>query len=73
MKKIIKKLISELHFNQWENTDSTLKWFFEISNNKDNSFIKLDIKEFYPSNQWRYFDKLHTTIDDNESPFNHAL
>ena len=35
IKKINKKLISELHFNQWKNTDSVLKWFIDISNKKD--------------------------------------
>ena len=49
IEKINKKLISELHFNQWKNTNSVLKWFIDISNKKDCSFIQLDIKEFYPS------------------------
>ena len=29
---INKKLISELHFKQWKNTNSVLKWFIGISN-----------------------------------------
>ena len=49
IEKISGKLISELHFNQWKNTDSILKWFIRISNKNDCSFIQLDIKEFYPS------------------------
>ena len=49
IEKINKNLISELHFNQRKNTDSVLKWFIDISNKKDCSFIQLDIKEFYPS------------------------
>ena len=70
--KINKKLISELHFNQWKNTDSVLKWFIDISNKKDNSFIQLDIKEFYPSinedilTNAIQFAKLHTTIDEKD-------
>ena len=47
--KINKKLMSDLYFNQWKNTDSVLKWFIDISKKKGSSFIQLDIKEFYPS------------------------
>ena len=43
IEKINKKLISELHFNQWKNTNSFLKWFIDISNKKNCSFIQLDI------------------------------
>ena len=32
--KINKKLMSDLHFNQWKNTDSVLKWFIDISKRK---------------------------------------
>ena len=49
-----------------------MKWFIDIFNKKDCSFIQLDIKEFYPStnediltNTIR-FAKLHTTIDDKD-------
>ena len=42
-------MISELHFNQFKNTDSVLKLVIDISNKKDCSFIQLGIKEFYPS------------------------
>ena len=72
IEKINKKLISELHFNQWKNTNSVLKWFIDISNKKDCSFIQLDIKEFYPSTNEDIltnaiqFAKLHTTIDDKD-------
>ena len=45
--KVNKKEISELHFNQWKNTHSVLKWFIDISNIKYSSSIH-DIKEFYP-------------------------
>ena len=72
IEKINKNLISELHFNQRKNTDSVLKWFIDISNKKDCSFIQLDIKEFYPSTNEDIltnaiqFAKLHTTIDDKD-------
>ena len=32
IERISKKLILEFHFNQWEKTDSFLKWFIDISN-----------------------------------------
>ena len=52
IEKINKKLISELHFSQWKNTKSVLKWFIDIPNKKDFSFIQLDIKEFtHPSTE----------------------
>ena len=72
IEKINKKLISELHFNQWKNTNSVLKWFIDISNKKDCSFIQLDIKEFHQSinkdilTNAIQFAKLHTTIDDKD-------
>ena len=31
---INKKLISELHFKQWKNANSVLKWFIDISNKR---------------------------------------
>ena len=64
------KLISELHLNQWKNTDSVFKWFIDISNKKDSSFIQLDINKFYPSSNEDILTnviqiaKLHTTTDD---------
>ena len=72
IEKINKKLISELHFSQWRKTDSVLKWFTDIPNKKDSSFIQLDIKEFYPSinkdilTNAIQFAKLHTTIDNKD-------
>ena len=70
--KVNKKEISELHFNQWKNINSVLKWFIDISIKKDCSFIQLDIKEFYPSinkdilTNAIQLAKLHTTIDDKD-------
>ena len=62
-------------FNQWNNTDSALKWFIDISNTKNCSFIQFDIKEFYPSinedilTNDIHFEKLHTTIGGNDLCF----
>ena len=49
LEKINKKLLKELHFNQWKNTDDVTRWFRNISNKSECKFIQLDIKEFYPS------------------------
>ena len=70
--KINEKLISKLHFNQWKNTDSVLKWFIDIFNNKSCSLIWLDIKESYQYindilTNVIQFPKLHTTINENIS------
>ena len=35
--------------NQWKNNDSVIKWFTELKNKKNLSFIQFDICEFYPS------------------------
>ena len=56
-----------------------MKWFIDISNKKDCSFIQLDIKEFYLSiiedilANAIQFAKLHTIIDDKDLRLNHAL
>ena len=47
--KIIKKLLTELDFNQWKNTDDVIRWFRNIPNKSESKFIQLHIKEFYPS------------------------
>ena len=46
---INKKLLKELDFNQWMNTDDVIRWFRNIPNKSKYKFIQLDIKEFYPS------------------------
>ena len=45
---INKKLLKELDFNQWMNTDDVIRWFRNIPNKSKYKFIQLDIKEFYP-------------------------
>ena len=49
LEKINKKLLKELDFNQWKNTDDAIQWFRNIQNKSECKFIQLDIKEFYPS------------------------
>ena len=70
--KVNKKDISELHFNQWKNINSVLKWFIDISNKKDSSSIQLDMKEFYPSINKNILansiqlEKMYLTIDNKD-------
>ena len=67
IEKISKRLILELHYNRWKNTDSVLKWFIYISSKNDCSFIQPDIKEFYPStNDDILINSIKTTIDDKD-------
>ena len=49
LEKTNKKLLKELDFNQWKNTDDVTRWFRKISNKSECKFIQSDIKEFYPS------------------------
>ena len=49
LEKINKKLLKELDFNQWKNTDDVIRWFRNIPNKSQCKFIQLDIKEFYLS------------------------
>jgi hypothetical protein len=40
---------TKLKINQWKNTQSVIKWFNNISNKTQYSFLTFDITEFYPS------------------------
>ena len=75
--KINIKLIFELRFNQWKNTDSVLKWFINKDPQKDSFIVHngllilILVKKFYSSinkdiltNPIQNFAKLYTTIDD---------
>ena len=52
-KQILERVISEVKsktgFNQWKNTHSVIKWFQNIKNKKNQSFINFDVVNFYPS------------------------
>ncbi len=39
----------QLPLNQWKNTDAVTKWFNNIDDKPNNTFITFDICEFYPS------------------------
>ena len=38
-----------MKLNQWKNTQSVINWFNNIKNKQKHSFIKFDVKNFYPS------------------------
>ena len=65
-------IIEKLKFNQWHNTNTVLKWFNNITDKSNCSFIQFDIKEFYPSitenvlHQTLKSAKQHTNIDKND-------
>ena len=75
-KQVVEKLnsdiIEKLKLNQWRNTDAVLKWFNDITDKSNCSFIQFDIKEFYRSitenilHQTFKFAKQHTNIDKND-------
>ena len=46
-----------LNINQWRNTKDCIKWFEEYDKNDRCSFIKYDIKDFYPSITERTLDR----------------
>ena len=46
-----------LNINQWWSTQDCIKWFKEYDKDDRCSFIKYDIKEFYPSITERTLDK----------------
>ena len=52
-KKILDRLINRMRYimklNQWKNTQSVINWFNNIKNKQKHSFIKFDVKDFYPS------------------------
>ena len=72
VEKINCDITENLQFNQWRNTDAVLKWFSNIIDKSNCSFIQFDIKEFYPSitetilHQTLKFAKQHTNIDKND-------
>ena len=43
------ELRSILKVNQWKNTGAVIKWFNSIKEKESCAFIKLDIKDFYPT------------------------
>ena len=72
VEKLNSDIIEKLQLNQWRNTNPVLKWFNNITDKSNCSFIQFDIKEFYPSitenilHQTFKFAKQHTNIDKND-------
>ena len=57
LEKIIREIKEKIRLNQWKNTNDTLTWLSEIKLKNKQSFITLDICDFYPSideNQLNY-------------------
>ena len=50
-------LVKLLHVNQWKNSASVIEWFWNIEDKKNCTFIKFDIREFYPSITETILDK----------------
>ena len=72
VEKINSDIIEKLQFNQRCYTDAVLKWFNNITDKSNCSFIQFDIKEFYLSitenilHQTLKFAKQHTNIYKND-------
>ena len=72
MEKINSDIIEKLQLNHWCNTNIVLKWFNNILDKRNCSFIQSDIKEFYPSitesilHQTFRFAKQHANIHKND-------
>ena len=54
---IFASLRLELNINQWRSTKDCIKWFEEYDKDDRCSFIKYDIREFYPSITERALDR----------------
>ena len=71
VEKLNSDIIEKLQLDQWRNTNPVLKWFNNITDKSNCSFIQFDIKEFYPSitenvlYQASKFVKHYTNIDKN--------
>ena len=72
VEKMNSDIIENLQLNQWRHTDAVLKWFNNITDKSNRSFIQFDIKEFYPSitennlQQTLKFTKQLTNIINNK-------
>ena len=70
--RINSEIRKKLNLNQWKNTTEVIKWFTEIDEKQNSTFIQLDIKEFYPSITKTIFEKVlnfaktQTTIKRDE-------
>ena len=49
LEKINKTVRESINICQWRNTDAVIKWFADIENKSNHSFMQFDIVDFYPS------------------------
>lgn len=72
LQRINSKIVKHTALNQWKNTDSVIKWFNNIPNKPNCSFISFDIVDFYPSiseellNEALAFASQYDEITENE-------
>ena len=59
--RINSKITRASKFSQWKNSSSVIEWFKAIENKQHDSFICLDIVEFYPPSA-KSFSKTHLTF-----------
>ena len=64
LEKINKKLLKELDFNQWRNTEDVIRWLRNIPNKSECKFIQLDIKEIYPSSKEKSLNNVITFAEN---------
>ena len=68
LKKILEEKISatiaKTGLNSWSNTAEALKWFQELPNSKNMTFISYDIANHYPSVQKKTLDKAFKFIEE---------
>ena len=69
LEKINSDIIEKLEVNQWRNTDVVLKWFHNITDKSNCSFIQFGIKDIYQAitekilHQTLKFLKQHASMD----------
>ena len=52
-----KEITSSIRVNQWKNSSAVIKWFRNIENKPDFSFIIFDIQDFYSSISLSLFNR----------------
>ena len=52
-----KEITSSVRVNQWKNSSAVIKWFRNIENKSNCSFIIFDIQDFYPSISLSLFNR----------------
>ena len=79
LENINQHLVKLLHVNQWKNSASVIEWFWNIEDKKNCTFIKFDIREFYPSITETILDKTllfakqhHDISNDNTRLIKHC-